>query len=74
MKPAEGEGDHGAGAVGVDFRVGFVAVVVAVEILHGIELCGGLVETAQFSEGEGVVGEVGEVVVGLVEEVEGPGA
>lgn len=74
MEPPEGERDHGSDPVRVDFRVGFVAVVRAVEILHGVELGGGFVETAELGEGEGVEGEVGEVVVGLVEEGEGSGA
>lgn len=74
MEPAEGERDHGSEPVGVDFGVSFVPVVGAVEVFGGVEFSGGFVETTEFSEGEGVEGEVGEVVVGLLEEIEGPGA
>lgn len=74
MEPPEGEGDHGSDPIGVDFGVGFVAVVGAVEVFEGIEFRRGFVETTQFGEGEGVEGKVGEVVVGLVEERESAGA
>lgn len=70
MEPPEGEGDHGSDPIRVNFGIGFVAVVGGLEVFEGIELCGGFVETTQFGEGEGVEGEVGEVVVGLVEERE----
>lgn len=74
MEPPEGERDHRSHPVRVDFGVGFVAVVGTVEVFEGIELRRGFVETTQFCECEGVEGEVGEVVVGLVEERQGAGA
>ena len=45
MYPAEGERDHGSNPIGVDFGVGFVAVVGTVEVFEGIEFRGGFVET-----------------------------
>ena len=45
-----------------------------VEVFEGIEFRGGFVETTQFCECEGVEGEVGEVVVGLMEERQSAGA
>ena len=70
-EPPEGEGHHGTGPVGVERGVGLVLVVGPVKVLEGVELGGGVVETAQFGEREDVEGEVGEVLVWLAEEREG---
>lgn len=46
----------------------------SVEVDEGVELGRGVSEAAELEEGEGVEGEVGEVVVGLLEEREGASA
>ena len=75
VEPSEDEGDHGAGAVRVVLRVGLVVVGRAVEfIVERIDLCSSIGEAAELGEGEGIVGEVGEVVVRLGEERELAGA
>lgn len=65
MDPAEGEGDEGSRLVRVELRVELESVIGGVKVeLEGIDFCCGVRVAAEFGEGEGVVGEVGEVVVG----------
>lgn len=44
-----------------------------VEVVEGVELVGGFVGAAELREGDDLVGQVGEVLVGLGEEEEGSG-
>lgn len=74
MEPSKRERDHGSDLIRVDFRVSFVSVMRTIEIFNGIEFCGGFVETTEFSESEGVEGEIGEVVMGFLEKGKSSGA
>lgn len=74
MKPPKGEGNHGSGPVRVGMWVRFVPVTGAVKVFERVELLGSIVETAKFHQSEGVVCEVGQVVVGQSEERQRAGA
>lgn len=62
---AKGEGDHRTGAGVIKLRVGFIFVMVAVEVVERVKLVGGVGEAAELGESKDVVGKVDEVVVGF---------
>ena len=68
MQNTKNERHHGAALIGVMFRIGLVKIIGGIErMVEGIELVQGIGETTQFDQGEEVVGEVSEVVMGFRE-------